>query len=204
MHDNFDSALENLKQQLGKEYPMIINGEKRFAEGKHKAYSPADTSLHLATFQKGTAKDADDAIAAAKAAFPNWKAMNWEERVYLMRKFADRISARIYEISAAVSLEVGKNRMEALGDVAETEDLIRWAADMMEQNNGFRKPLGSDPLVGMSSTNRSVLKPYGVWVVIVPLTSRHPWQAGRLATPWFLATPLCSNPLLTAVGLPPC
>ena len=168
MHDKFDLALEKVKQQLGQEYPMIINGEKRFAEAKHQAYSPIDTNLHLATFQKGTTKDADDAVAAAKAAFPHWSSMNWEERVYLMRKFADRINARIYEISAAISLEVGKNRMEALGDVAETEDLIRWAADMMEQNNGFRKPLGSDSLVGMSSSNESVLKPYGVWVVIVP------------------------------------
>ncbi len=93
MHDNFDLALQQVKQQLGKEYPMTINGEMRFAAEKHQAFSPADISLHLATFQKGTAKDADDAIAAAKAAFPNWKAMNWEERVYLMRKFADRISA---------------------------------------------------------------------------------------------------------------
>ncbi len=168
MHDNFDLAIEKLKQQLGQEHPMIINGEKRFAEAKHQAYSPIDTRLHLATFQKGTAKDSDDAVAAAKAAFPNWKSMNWEERVYLVRKFADRISTRIYEISAAVSLEVGKNRMEALGDVAETVDLIRWAADVMEQNSGYCKPLGSDPLEGMSSTNESVLKPYGVWVVIVP------------------------------------
>lgn len=168
MHDKFELALKKVRRELGKEYPMIINSEKRFADAKHQAFSPINTKLHLATFQKGTAKDADDAVAAAKAAFPNWSAMNWEERVYLMRKFSDRISARIYEISAAVSLEVGKNRMEALGDVAETEDLIRWAADMMEQNSGFRKPLGSDPLEGLNSTNESVLKPYGVWVVIVP------------------------------------
>ena len=168
MHDAYELALEKVRQQLGKEYPMIINGERRFAEEKHQAYSPINTRLHLATFQKGTAKDGDDAVAAAKAAFPNWKAMNWEERVYLMRKFADRISARIYEISAAVSLEVGKNRMEALGEVAETEDLIRWAADMMEQSNGYHKLLSSDPLEGQTSTNESVLKPYGVWGVIVP------------------------------------
>jgi len=168
MHDKFELALGKLKQGLGREYPMIINGEKRFAEAKYQAYSPINTKLHLATFQKGTANDADDAVAAAKAAFPHWSSMNWEERVYLIRKIAERISARIYEISAAVSFEVGKNRMEALGDVAETEDLFRWAADMMEQNSGYCKPLGSDPLLGMSSTNESVLKPYGVWAVIVP------------------------------------
>ncbi|MFA5612309.1 MAG: aldehyde dehydrogenase family protein [Anaerolineaceae bacterium] len=168
MHDNFDQALEKLKEHFGREYPMIINGEERFAEEKHKVYSPINTNWHLATFQKGTAQDADDAVAAAKAAFPNWSGMNWEERVYLMNKFADRISERIFEIGAAVSLEVGKNRMEALGDVAEMEDLIRWAADLMEKNNGYRKPLGSDPLEGLTSTNESVLKPYGVWLVIVP------------------------------------
>ena len=182
LHDKFELALEDVKQQLGQEYPMIINGEKRFAEGKHQAYSPIDTRMHLATFQKGTAKDADDAVAAAKAAFPQWSAMNWEERVYLVRKFADCISARIFEIGAAISLEVGKNRMEALGDAAEVADLIRWGADMMEQNNGYKRPMGSDPLVGMSSTNESVLKPYGVWVVISPFNFPAALAGGPVGT----------------------
>ncbi len=181
MHDNFDQALETLKQHLGKEYPMIINGQERFAQEKHKVYSPINTNWHLATFQKGTAQDADDAVAAAKAAFPNWSGMNWEERVYLMNKFADCISERIFEIGAAVSLEVGKNRMEALGDVAEMADLIRWAADMMEKNNGYRKPLGSDPLEGRTSTNQSVLKPYGVWLVIVPFNFPASLAGGPIA-----------------------
>ena len=119
LHDNYDKALAKVKGQPGKEYPMFINGEDRFSEEKHEAYSPINTNWHLATFQKGTAQDADDAVAAAKAAFPNWSGMNWEERVYLMNKFADRISERIFEIGAAVSLEFGKNRMESLGDVAE-------------------------------------------------------------------------------------
>ena len=182
LHDKFELALEDVKQQLGQEYPMIINGEKRFAEGKHQAYSPIDTRMHLATFQKGTAKDADDAVAAAKAAFPQWSAMNWEERVYLVRKFADCISARIFEIGAAISLEVGKNRMEALGDAAEVADLIRWGADMMEQNNGYKRPMDSDPLVGMSSTNESVLKPYGVWVVISPFNFPAALAGGPVGT----------------------
>ncbi len=168
LHEEFDQALGKLKQNLGKEYPMVINGEKRFADEKHKAYSPINTNWHLATFQKGTAQDANDAVAAAKAAFPAWKGMNWEERVYLVNKLADRISERIFEISAAVSLEVGKNRMEALGDVAEMEDLIRWATGMMEKNDGYRMPLSSDPLEGLISKNESVLKPYGVWLVISP------------------------------------
>ena len=107
---------------------------------------------------QGTAKDAADAVAAAKAAFPAWRAIPWQERVALMRKFADRINERLYEIGAAVSLEVGKNRMEALGDVAETADLILWGCKMMEENHGYIRAMGEDPVDGFISKNQSVLK----------------------------------------------
>ncbi len=71
------------------------------------------------------------------------------------------------EISAVVAIEVGKNRLEALGDVEETADLIRWSCDMVEQNDGFDHPMGNlgDPAVH----TRSVLKPYGVWGIISAL-----------------------------------
>ncbi len=67
-----------------------------------------------------------------------------------------------------VSLEVGKNRMEALGDVAETADLMRYSCDRMEANDGFIHEMGRDPLTGFISTNTSILRPYGVWLVISP------------------------------------
>ena len=121
----------------------------------------------LATFQKGGVRDAEDAIAAARA-FPGWSRMNWDERVYLIRKAADLIDQRLFEIGAVVTLEVGKNRMEALGDVAETADLIRYACSQMELNKGYIAKMGKDPLQGYDSTNTSVLKPYGVWVIISP------------------------------------
>ena len=41
------------------------------------------------------------------------------------------------------SIEVGKNRLEALGDVEETADLIRWSCDMVERNDGFDHPMGN-------------------------------------------------------------
>ncbi len=168
MHTNYEAALAKLKANLGQEYPMIIGGKERFAEEKHPAYSPINTDWHLATFQKGTTQDAEDALAAAKAAFPAWSRMNWEERVYLLRKFADKIDEHIYEISAAMTLEVGKNRTESLGEVAEAADLVRYACAQMEANGGFVHKMGTDPLSGYVSTNESVLKPYGVWVVISP------------------------------------
>ncbi len=160
--------MAKLKSNLGQEFPMFIGGEERYVDEKSQEYSPIDTSVHLATFQKGSAKDAEDAIAAAREAFPKWSRMNWDERVYLMRKVADIIDQRLFEIAAVVTLEVGKNRMEALGDVAETADLIRYACTQLEANNGYKVKMGKDPLTGYDVTNYSVLKPHGVWVVISP------------------------------------
>ena len=168
LHTHFAEAMEVLKGKLGQEHPMFINGEERFTEEKYREVSPINTDLHLATFQKGGIKDAEDAIAAARAAFPKWSRMNWDERVYLLRKAADIIDQRLFEIGAVVTLEVGKNRMESLGDVQETADLMYYSALMVEQNNGFIKEMGKDPLVGYEARNVSVLKPYGVWLVISP------------------------------------
>lgn len=168
LHENFEKALQELKSEPVKEYPMYINGEDRYSEEKQRSFSPINTSWHLATFQKGSLKDANDAVAAAKAAYPAWQATPWQERVAIVSKFAHRIEERVYEISAAVALEVGKNRMEALGEIQEAADLILYGARIMEENNGFIKEMDTDPVEGFTSTNRSVLKPYGVWVVISP------------------------------------
>ena len=168
LHTRFDEVLGEVKSRLGQEYGMIINGEERFASEKFEDRSPSNTDQVLGLFQKGTAQDANDAIAAARSAFPVWSGMPWQERVRLLRKAADIIDRRTIEIGAVLALEVGKNRMESLGDIAETADLIRYACYQMEKNEGYTVEMGRDPLVGYSATNYSVLRPYGVWLVISP------------------------------------
>jgi 1-pyrroline-5-carboxylate dehydrogenase len=168
LHTRFEEALAQLKAGLGKEYGMYIGGKDRFSPEKLEDRSPANTDVVLGLFQKGGEQDAIDALAAARKAFPAWSRMKWQERVALMRKAADLINERIFTISAALSLEVGKNRMESLGDVAETADLIRYYCDEMERNNGYVVEMGRDPLVGYSATNTSVMRPYGTWLVISP------------------------------------
>ncbi len=168
LHTRFEAALEDVRANLGKEYGMIINGQDHFAEEKFEDRSPANTDLVLGVFQKGTAEDAAKALAAARKAFPGWSHMKWQDRVALLRKAADLIDERTFKIGAVLAMEVGKNRMEALGDVAETADLIRYACHQMEKNDGFIVEMGRDPLVGYTSTNLSVLRPYGVWMVISP------------------------------------
>lgn len=168
LHASFERALVRVKADLGRNYPMLIGGKERFAADTFDDTSPIDYSWLLGRFQKGTRADAQDAIAAAKAAFPAWSALKWQQRVKLLRKAAAIIEKRVYDIAAADSLEVGKNRMEALADVQETADLIYYYCDQVEKNDGFEKPLRSDPLRGYKAENRSVLRPYGVWVVISP------------------------------------
>ncbi|MEA5079512.1 MAG: aldehyde dehydrogenase family protein [Anaerolineaceae bacterium] len=168
LHTRFDEALAQIKAKYGQEYAMIIDGKEVFAKEKIEDRFPANTDVVIGVFQKGTADDAKAAIAAARKAFPMWSHMKWQDRVALIRKAAAIMDERIYEMGAVVSLEVGKNRMEGLGDVAETADLFRYACSRMEANDGFVAQMGKDPLVGFDSTNESVLRPYGVWLVISP------------------------------------
>ena len=168
LHKSFDDAVTALKANLGKEYGMIIDGKDVFAEEKYKDHSPINTDWVLAVMQKGNSQHANQAISAARKAFPKWSRMPWQERIKLIRKAASLIEERIFSLSAAMALEVGKNRMEALGDVQETADLMYYSCHQMEQNSGFIKNMGKDPFVGFDAVNTSVLRPYGVWLVVSP------------------------------------
>ena len=105
------------------------------------------------------------AVSAAQAAFPAWRDTPWQERAETLNRAADLISQRLFEISAAVSMEIGKNRLEAIGEVEETADLIRYCVEAMRENSGFDRALLSE---SARHHNRSILKPYGVWGVIGP------------------------------------
>ncbi len=168
LHQQYDAALAKVKSELGKDIPMLIDGRDVFADDKFENRFPADTEVLLGTFQKGNAGHANAALAAARKAAHGWAHTPWQERVALLRKAAEIMDRRTFEMGVVLSLEVGKNRMEGLGDVAETADLIRYSCDRMEANNGFVNAMGSDPLSGYMSKNTSVLKPYGVWLVISP------------------------------------
>jgi 1-pyrroline-5-carboxylate dehydrogenase len=202
MHTRFDEAVSFAKAGLGKQHAMLINGKEILAAEKFQDLSPADTNVLLGIFQKGTVRDAEDAIAAARKAFPGWSHTKWEDRVTFVRKAADIIDRRIYEIGAVVAMESGKNRAEALGDVAETADLFRYNCDRMEANQGFVSEMGHDPLSGYRATNISVLRPYGVWVVISPFNfpcalSGGPASAALVAGNTIVMKPATDTPWTT-------
>ncbi|HEY3523426.1 MAG TPA: aldehyde dehydrogenase family protein [Candidatus Limnocylindrales bacterium] len=165
LHAQFEAGVEKVRGMLGEYHRNFIGGAERDGEGAFEKRSPVDGSL-LGTFAKGTRVDLQDAIDAARKAFPTWGRMPWQERIAALRRVADVISERQMEFGALLAMEVGKNRLEALGDVEETADLIRWSCDMVERNEGFDHPMGN--LGDETVHTRSVLKPYGVWGVISP------------------------------------
>ena len=168
LHQRFEEALARVKGGLGGDHPMWIGGRPRAGDRQFESRSPIDRDWLLARLPRGTAQDAADAVAAARAAFRPWARLPWTERVGILKRAATRIEERVYVLAAAMALEVGKNRMEALGEVQETADLIAWYCAEMEENGGFVRFLPDDPLKGFASHNRTVLKPHGVWAVIAP------------------------------------
>ncbi|HVE49522.1 MAG TPA: aldehyde dehydrogenase family protein [Casimicrobiaceae bacterium] len=168
LHARFETSVATLRSQAGGEHPMLIGGRDERARVQFEVKSPIDRRHVLGRFEVGDATHANAAIAAARTAFAEWSATAWTERVALLRRAAALIETRVYELGAALSLEVGKNRMESLGEAQETADLISYYCDQMEANDGFVTPMLRDPLSGFASDNTSVLKPYGVWLVIAP------------------------------------
>lgn len=165
LHARFEAGMEGARTMLGASYRNFVGGVERDGDGTFEKRTPIDGTL-MGTFAKGTREDVRDAIGAARVAFSGWSRTPWQDRVALLRRAADLISERQMEFSALLSMEVGKNRLESLGDVEETADLIRWSCDMMERNDGFDHAMGN--LGDASVHTRSVLKPYGVWAVISP------------------------------------
>jgi 1-pyrroline-5-carboxylate dehydrogenase len=165
LHAAYDHGIEVAKSWLGQKHPFYVNGEERWGEGVDEERSPIDHDVVIGEFARATRQDAKDAVAAAKAYAPLWAGLPWQERIKVMRRGADVISERVYELAALMAIEVGKNRLEALGDVEETADLIRYYCKQFEDNEGFAFPMEA---LSNKEHNRSVLRPYGVWAVISP------------------------------------
>lgn len=175
MHGAFDQALVDVRNAMGRTYPLIINGEDREGDGTFEVRSPIDHDLVLGHFAVGTEDDVNDAVAAAKAAYPSWAGRPWPERSEIIRKTAALIRERKFILAAILILEAGKNRVEAIGEVEEAADMLDEYASQMAEHNGFVMRRGSlDP----GERNRSVLRPFGVWAVLAPFNFPHALSIG--------------------------
>ena len=180
LHEQFESALARVRDRLGRVYGHYIDGENRSAAVSREQRSPIHQDWVLGHFPEATPAEVDRAMAAAKRAFAAWRRTPPAERSRVLRRAAQLIEERVYDIGAAVALEVGKNRMEALGEVQETADFLNLYCDDYERQK-FDRPLPDDPLADYRSHNRSVMKPYGVWAVITPFNFPFALAGGPVA-----------------------
>ena len=213
LHRELDAAIERVKASFGRTYPLVVGGREVRAASGFDDRSPIDTRILLGRFQSASRDDVRGAVAAAKAAFPEWSVRPWRERVALLKKVADGIRARRWELSALMGYEAGKNRLECVGDVEESADLIEYYAKQIEDHDGFRMQLGT---LGPGEDNSSVLLPYGVWAVISPFNfplalAAGPAGGALVAGNTVVFKPASVTPLLgyalhevmAAAGLPP-
>src|SRR5947207_3475567 len=164
-HQAFDAALKQVRGKLGDTHPMFIAGKpKQAKDGTFADAAPVDTRTLLGNFQRGNRDETRKAIAAARAASPAWRDLGWRQRAALLRLAAGLMTRRQFEFAALLSLEVGKNRFEAIAEVSEAIDLILYYCQQMEEHHGYELPMSG---AGAEHT-RSVLKPYGVWAVVAP------------------------------------
>lgn len=166
-HRAFDAALAEVRATAGKSYPLYIGG-KALEVTRHDPIvdtSPIDTSLVLGTFVAATRDDVDLAVRTAKAAQKEWAARPWQERIAILRKAANLIRERKFLLSAIMAYEVGKNRLESMGDTEESADLIDYYCQQVEDHDGFVKPMANLTPI---ERNTELLRPYGVFACIAP------------------------------------
>ncbi len=165
VHDMLDTAIPAFKANLGGTTPNYIDGADDNNGEPYEIVSPADSDLSLGSFITGTQDSVDRAVAAARKAYPAWSGMPWDERLTVMRRAAETLAARKYDLGIASVLEVGKSRLEGVGEAEEAVDLINYYCDETERNKGYTVAMkGATP----AEETRSVMRPYGVFAVISP------------------------------------
>ena len=179
LHAGFEAGLERVRAGLGSSHRNLVDGAWRDGAGTFEVRSPIDTDIVVGRFATGSAADIDAAVAAARRAQPAWAATPWRERLAILRAAAELISERLMDLAAVMAIEVGKTRMEALGEVEEAADLIRYYAQTMADNNGYDHPMGN--LGDAAVHTRTILRPHGVFGVISPFNFPMALASGPIA-----------------------
>jgi 1-pyrroline-5-carboxylate dehydrogenase len=165
LHAGFEHGLVEARSRLGARHGSLVAGEERYGEGRYETVSPGDADVRIGQFAVASRGDVDDAVAAARTAQREWGALAWQERAAVLDRAADLISERRHELGALQALEVGKTRLEALGDVEESADLIRYYTHQLALHDGFVAPMER---LSPAEATVDVMRPYGVWGVISP------------------------------------
>ncbi|HTA41818.1 MAG TPA: L-glutamate gamma-semialdehyde dehydrogenase [Bryobacteraceae bacterium] len=158
-----EEALEKVREQLGREYDILIGGEQVRTAEKLNSTNPARPGEIVGIHQKATPQLASRAVETAFRNFPVWSATPAEDRVRILLKAASLIRERKFEFNAWLVFESGKTWPEAEAEVSEAIDFCEYYAREMLRLAG---PHPVVQLTGESDEMRYL--PLGVGVVIPP------------------------------------
>jgi len=164
-HRKYDDALDHVTRELGDSHPLWIDGAAVETDGTFAVTSPGNVDRLVGRFAAGTPDDVDRAVAVADRAFDSWRHTSPAERADLFEAAADRLRGRKYELAATITVENGKNRTEAMADVDEAIDFLRFYAREIDRHDGYAFDTG-EPTPGQHC--RNALRPYGVFGVVSP------------------------------------
>ena len=157
------AALAKVRGEFGREYDLLMAGERRQSDSKLESVNPSKPSEIVGIHQKGSEQDARDAVERAASYFPIWAQVSAEERAAMLMRAAALIRSRKLEFDAWLVYEAGKTWAEAEGDVAEAIDFCEYYARHALK---LAKP---DPVVQLpGERDEMVYLPLGVGVVIPP------------------------------------
>lgn len=162
-----EKAIEQVKSEIGRRYPIIINGEKIELDTHFHSINPSQKDEIVGIFSDADA-DAENlvikAIDAATKAFKTWRNVPASERAEYLFKAADIIRRQKHYFSAWMILEVGKTFVEADGDTAEAIDFLEfYGREMIRWNE--EQPITPSPL---PEKNNFKYIPLGVGAIIPP------------------------------------
>lgn len=159
----FAASLAKVESELGKEYDLVIGGERIKTENKFNSINPSNKEEIIGVVSKANQDLAEKAMQAAVKAFGKWKKVPGDKRARYLFKAAAILRRRKHEFSAWLVKEAGKSWAEADADTAEAIDFMEFYGREMIRY-GERQPL--TPYEG--ENNELFYVPLGVGVVIPP------------------------------------
>jgi 1-pyrroline-5-carboxylate dehydrogenase len=159
----FEQALAKVRSQLGREYELLIAGERVATGDLLNSLNPSRPSEIVGVHHKATSELARRAIESAHECFPAWANTPARARVELVVRAAEIIRARKLEFDAWLVYEAGKTPPEAEADVCEAIDFCEYYGRQMLR---FASP---EPLLQLpGEKDELVYLPLGAGVIIPP------------------------------------
>ncbi|WP_274309728.1 L-glutamate gamma-semialdehyde dehydrogenase [Solibacillus daqui] len=187
------SSINKVESELGKTYPIIIDG--KFIESSHIVHSinPANKAEIIGRVHYATKEIAEQAIQSSLTHFETWKNTSASLRAGILFRAAAIVRRRKHEFNAWLVKEVGKPWAEADGETAECIDFLEYyGRQILELSQG--RPLNHNAW----EHNEFTYLPLGVGIVIPPFNFSLAIMAGTVVAAVVTGNTVVLKPAETA------